>query len=121
MANSVKVLYQRNGVNFKTTVFQITLTGSYAAPEVVTLTSASPNPAAQTVTGPAGAAKIPPVVASISGSAEVGISGAQLLPTATAGQYDLYLFNGATTSPISGAYSNSPVVIVEIDHDLQGY
>jgi hypothetical protein len=120
MANTVTIKYQKRGVNFKTTVFQIALTGSYAGPEVVTLTSAASNPGATTADGPAGTAKLPPRITSISGTALVGISGGQLVPTGTPGQYNLTLYNGATSAPISGAYSNSPVLIVEVDHDMQG-
>ena len=54
MANAVTAVYQKQGINFKSTVFNIALSGSYAGPEVVTLTSAASNPSAATVTGPAG-------------------------------------------------------------------
>lgn len=123
MANTVTVLFQKNGINYKTTVFQIALTGSYAGPEVVTLTGAASNPNNQIVTGPAGAAKLAPRVAlsfasGTSGTADPGITSAQLIPTATAGQYNLLLLNG--TSLISGAFTNTPIVTVEIDHMLEG-
>lgn len=123
MAAAVTIKYQKRGVNFKTTVFQIALTGSYAGPEVVSLTSAASNPGATTVDGPAGTGKLAPRVAlsfasGTSGTADPGITSAQLIPTATAGQYNLLLLNG--TSLISGAYTNTPIVTVEIDHDMQG-
>jgi hypothetical protein len=37
MANAVTAVYQKQGINFKSTVFNIALSGNYAAPEVVTL------------------------------------------------------------------------------------
>ena len=46
MANAVTAFYQKQGINFKSTVFNIALSGNYAAPEVVTLTSAASNPSA---------------------------------------------------------------------------
>ena len=60
MAAVAKILYQKRGVNFKTTVFGITLSGTYPGDpgEVVTLTSAASNPSATTVTGPSGAAAL---------------------------------------------------------------
>jgi len=82
MANAVTIAYQKAGKNFKTTVFKIALNGNYAAPEVVTLTSAASNPTAQTVTGPAGAAALGaiPTFGGVPGYA------ASLTPTATPGQ-----------------------------------
>lgn len=114
MANLATVLYQKTGVNFKTTVFNIALSGANAAPEVVTLTAAASNPQARTVTGPQGAAKLPPRVSG-------GPAGyvASLVPTATAGQYDLTFAYGATA--FAGNFAAGAFVTVEIDHDLQGY
>lgn len=117
MANTPTILYQKNGTNFKTTVFNIALTGSYAAPEVMTLTSSASNPAAQTVTGPSGAAKWQPRLTLVNLPTVVAWN---LTPTATAGQYNLVL-NTATGTAFSGAYPSNAAVIIEIDHDLQGY
>ncbi len=115
MANLVTVLYQKNGVNFKTSVFNIALSGNYAAPEVVTLTSAASNPGAQAITGPSGASPLSPVICG------GGIPGyvATLAPTATPGQYNLSFANGA--APFAGAYPANSFITVEVDHDLQGF
>ena len=114
MANLVTILYQKHGVNFKSTVFNIALSGNYAAPEVVTLTSAASNPSAQTVTGPAGAAPLPPRITSNN------VSGYEpdLVAAATPGQYNLTL--AAAGVAFSGAYAAGANISVEIDHDLQG-
>jgi hypothetical protein len=117
MAEAVTIVYQKSGRNFKTTVFNIALTGAYAAPEVVTLTSAASNPSGTTVTGPGGAAKIPPRITLVNLPTVVD---AQLVPTATAGQYNLTL-NTATGTPFSGNYPANASATVEIDHDLQGF
>jgi len=120
MANAVSVLYQKHGANFKTTVFQIALSGNYAAPEVVTLTVAgASNPAARPVTGPNGT---PPYAPKISAYQVGGGSNgyvAQLKATATPGQYDLTFVQGVTA--FNGAYTAGDFVNVEVDHDLQGF
>jgi hypothetical protein len=114
MANAVTILYQKHGVNFKSTVFNIALSGNYAAPEVVTLTSAASNPTAQTVTGPSGAASIPPRITSSNVSGYVP----NLVATATAGQYNLTLAYGATA--FNGAYAAGANITVEVDHNMAG-
>ena len=115
MANAVTIAYQKSGRNFQTTVFKIALSGNYAAPEVVTLTSAASNPAAQTVTGPCGAA---PLGAVPTFGGVPGYS-ATLTPTATAGQYNLTFANGGAA--LAGAYpAGTQTLGAEVDHDLQG-
>ncbi len=115
MANAVSVAYQKHGANFKSTVFNIALSGNYAAPEVVTLTSAASNPKAQNVTGPAGAA----VLGAVPTFGGVPGYEASLTPTATAGQYNLTFAYGATA--LNGAYpAGTQTLGVEVDHDLQG-
>jgi hypothetical protein len=120
MPAAVKVLYQKRGVNFKTTVFGITLSGIYPGDpgEVVTLTSAASNPSATTVTGPSGAAALGAKVA----AEQLGGWAAQLTPTATAGQYDLSFWNGTTELTNIGypAVISGGLLTVEVDHDLQG-
>ena len=118
MANTVTILYQKAGKNFKTTVFNIALSGNYAAPEVVTLTSAASNPGTTTVTGPSGSPKLPPRIGAVqAGGGQNGYVG-QLKPTATAGQFDLTLYEGNTA--FNGAYTAGDYVTVEVDHDMQG-
>lgn len=117
MANAPTIVYQKRFVNGKTTVFNVALTGSYAAPEVMTLTSAASNPSATTVDGPSGAAKLQPRLTLVNLPTVVSWN---LTPTATAGQYNLVL-NTATGTAFSGAYPSNAAVIIEIDHDLQGY
>lgn len=122
MAAAVSVLYQKNGVNFKTTVFQIALSANYPGDpgEVVTLNSQSPNPSAQTVTGPGGTAKLGAAIR----SSQLGGYKAELKPTATAGQYDLSFWTSGGTQLGAGAYPatiSGGLLTVEIDHDLQGY
>jgi|CZLA01.1.fsa_nt_gi hypothetical protein len=115
MANSVTIVYQKRGGNFKTTVFNVALSGNYAAPEVVTLTSAASNPKAETVTGPSGAAALGavPTFGGVPGYS------ASLTPTATAGQYNLTFAYGATA--LNGAYpAGTQTLGVEVDHDMQG-
>jgi hypothetical protein len=114
MANLVTILYQKHGVNFKSTVFKIALSGANAAPEVVTLTSAASNPSAQTVTGPAGAAPLPARITSSNVSGYVP----DLVPTATPGQYNLTF--AAAAVAFAGPFAEGATVTVEIDHDLQG-
>jgi hypothetical protein len=113
MANAVTILYQKHGVNFQSTVFNIALSGNYAAPEVVTLTSAASNPAAHTVTGPSGAAMLPPRITSNNVSGYVP----NLVATATAGQYNLTL--AAAAVAFNGAYAAGANITVEIDHAMQ--
>jgi hypothetical protein len=115
MANAVTVAYEKVGKNFKTAVFKVALSGNYAAPEVVTLTSAASNASARTITGPSGAAPLGavPTFGGVPGYA------ATLTPTATAGQYNLTFANGG--SALSGAYpAGTQTLGVEIDHTLQG-
>lgn len=120
MANLATVAYEKVGKNFKTTVFNIALSGNYAAPEVVLLTSQASNPAARTVTGPNGAPPIPPrVVALVLGGNAVNGYVGKLFPTATPGQYNLTFAFGTTA--FAGAYTAGDYAIVEVDHGLQGY
>ena len=114
MANAVTILYQKRTVNGKATVFNIALSGNYAAPEVVTLTSAASNPSATTVDGPAGFGPLPARITSCNVSGYVPT----LVENATAGQYNLTLAYGATA--FNGAYAGGANVTVEVDHDLQG-
>ena len=120
MAAAVKILYQKRGVNFKTTVFGITPSGNYPGDpgETVTLTSAAPNSSATTCTGPNGAAPLGAKVA----AQQLGGWAAQLTPTATAGQYTLSFWNGTTelTAEAYPAVISGGLLTVEIDHDLQG-
>lgn len=116
MANTATVLYQKNGVNFKTSVFNLALTGAYAT-ETFTLTSATSNPNAQTITGPAGAAKWQPRVTLVNLPNVVAYA---LLPTATAGQYTLALYTATGSVVLTGNYPANAAAIIEIDHDLQG-
>ena len=121
MAAAVKILYQKHGVNFKTTVFGITLSGNYPGDpgEVVTLTSAASNPSAVNCTGPNGAAPLGGAVVAIQ---QTGGWAPQLKPTATAGQYNLSFWNGTTELTATGypAAISGGLLTVEIDHDLQG-
>jgi hypothetical protein len=114
MANAVTAVYQKQGINFKSTVFNIALSGSYAGPEVVTLTSAASNPSAATVTGPAGTPPLPPRITSCNVSGYTP----DLVATATAGQYNLTL--AAAAVAFNGAYAAGAKITVEVDHDLQG-
>ena len=120
MAAVAKILYQKRGVNFKTTVFGITLSVNYPGDpgEVVTLTSAASNPSATTCTGPNGDA---PLGAKV-GAQQLGGWAAQLTPTATPGQYNLSFWNGTTELTATGypAAISGGLLTVEIDHDLQG-
>lgn len=120
MANLVTVAYEKVGKNFKTTIFNVALSGNYAAPEVVTLTTAASNPAARTVTGPNATPPLPPCPCSLvlGGNAANGYI-AKLFPTATPGQYNLTFAYGATA--FAGAYSAGDNLTVEVDHTLQGY
>lgn len=121
MAAAVTVAYEKAGKNFKTTVFNIALSGNYAAPEVVTLTAGSAgNPAARTVTGPNGTPPIAPRVVALvlAGNAVNGYVG-KLFPTATPGQYNLTF--AAAAVAFAGAYTAGDFAIVEVDHNLQGY
>lgn len=121
MANLVTVAYEKVGKNFKTTVFNVALSGNYAAPEVVLLTTAASNPAARTVTGPSGAPPIPPrVTSSIVGGIAANGFVPKLIATATPGQYDLTFTQGAATQ-FAGAYSAGDYATIEVDHGLQGY
>lgn len=128
MPAAVSILYQKNGVNFKTTVFQVVLSGSYPGDpgEIVTLTSSALNPGATTVIGPQGTAKLGARVA----ASQLGGFKAELKPTAIAGQYGLTFWYGGTSSGTppaeleTAAYPASisgGLLTVEIDHDLQGY
>lgn len=121
MPAAVKVLYEKHGVNYKRTVFGITLSGSYPGDpgEVVTLTSAAPNPQARVVTGPGGASQLGAEI----GASQLGGWKAELKPTATAGQYDLSFWNGTTelTAIAYPAAISGGLLTVEIDHNLQGY
>jgi hypothetical protein len=122
MASAVTAAYEKHGVNFKTSVFNIALTGNYTAGgEVVTLTSAASNPAARTITGPNGAPQLPPRVVAyqVGGSPIADGYVANLTPTATAGQYKLTFAQGATL--FTGAYSAGDFALIEVDHGLQGY
>ncbi len=119
MANTTTIAYEKSGRNFKTTVFNVALTGNYAAPEVVTLTSAASNPAARTVTGPNGASPLPPVIAALQVGGGANGYVPQLKATATPGQYNLTFVQGVTA--FAGAYTAGDFVTIEVDHTLQGY
>jgi|SRR5579859_7600529 len=122
MAAAVSVLRQKNGVNFKTTVFNIALTGNYVNPTGETislLASTASNPNGISVTGPnIGDTTNPPVVAAQS------LAGyqAQLAPTATPGQYTLTLWNGnsqAASNPYATLFgATTPVLTIEQDFNL---
>ena len=121
MAAAVKSLYEKRGVNFKTTVFQITLSGNYPGDpgETVPLTAASAaNPGAVTVTGPSGAA---PIGAAVRCN-QLGGWRAEVKPTATAGQYNLSFWNGTTelTNIAYPAVISGGLLTVEVDHYLAG-
>jgi hypothetical protein len=127
MAAAVKVLYEKRGVNFKTTVFGITLSGNYPGDpgEVVTLTASSAsNPGAVTCDGPNGNAPIGAVVS----SSQLGGYKAEVKPTATPGQYDLSFWFGGSGSAnpqelAAGAYPagiSGGLLTVAVDYNLQG-
>lgn len=116
MANTPTPLCQLDGVNFKCTIFNVALTGNYAAPETFTLTTATANPNAVTFTGPAGAAKFQPDLDLVNLPTVMGFN---LVPTATAGQYTLALYT-ATGAAFSGAYPANAAAIIKIYHGLQG-
>jgi len=120
MANNVVVLYEKVGKNFKTTKYQVNLTGNYAAPESVDLRAGNAtNTAARTVTGPNGAPPVPPSVTALqAGGGGNGYVG-QLKATATPGVYNLTIIQGVTA--FNGAYTAGDFAIVEADHGLQGY
>lgn len=120
MAAAVKILYQKSGKNFKSTVFQITPSGNYPGDpgESVTLTSAASNASATTVTGPQGAPPVPPRM----GASQLGGYKAELKDTGN-GTFDLSFWNG-DTELAAGAYPaviSGGVLTVEVDHDLQGF
>lgn len=119
MANQATTTYQKNGINFKTTVFQIALTGAYAAPESVDLRAQNAlNPSAQPVTGPNGAPPLPPRITALQvGGGGNGYVG-QLKATATAGVYNLTFVQGVTA--FNGNYTAGDFVTIEVDHNLQG-
>lgn len=105
MANATKVLVQKRGVNFKTLVVLIVLSGAYVTitGESVNLTGALiPNPAAQVVTGPSNAPLIPPRL-----SFSLGGYTATLTATATPLVYKLQFWNG----DVELASENYPAVI----------
>lgn len=123
MAAAVKVLYEKVGRNFKTTVFGITLSGNYPGDpgEVIKLTNAASNPEATTVTGPVGAAPLGGARVSVS---QLGGYKPELKPTANAGEYDLSFWTSGATELAGGAYPagiSGGVLQVEVDHALQGY
>lgn len=119
MANQVTTVYQKNGNNFKTTSYNVALSGNYAAPEVVDLRPVNAlNPQAQPITGPNGTPPIPPrVTACQVGGGQNGYV-PQLKATATPGVYDLSFVQGVTA--FNGAYTAGDFVTIEADHDLQG-
>ena len=122
MASAVTVAYEKHGTNFKTSIFNVALSGNYTAGgEVLTLTSAASNPQARTITGPSGAPPIPPRVVAfqVGGSPIADGYVANLTSTATPGQYKLTFAQGATL--FTGAYSAGDFAVVEVDHALQGY
>ena len=121
MAATATLLYQKNGVNFKTTVVQIAFSGNYPGDpgEVLSLLAKDLlNAGAQTVTGPNGFPATPPRVS----STQSGGWQMQLKPTATAGQYDVSLWNGTTELTATGyaAAVTAGVFIVELDHSEMG-
>ena len=122
MSAAVKAMYQKVGKNFKTSVFQITMSGNYPNNgETVTLTAAAAsNSGVTTITGPNGA---PPLGGAVPTVQQLGGWQANLVPAATPGQHTLTFWNG-TTQLAAGAYPaaiSGGVLEVEIDHDLQGY
>jgi hypothetical protein len=119
MANQVTAVYQKNGVNFKTTCYNVPLSGNYAAPESVDLRANNAlNPSAQPVTGPNGAPPIPPRVTALQAGGGGNGYVAQLKATATAGVYNMTLYQG--NAAFNGAYTAGDFVTIEVDHQLQG-
>lgn len=120
MSATANFLYQKSGKNFKTTVVQIILAANYPGDpgEVLSLLAKDLlNTSAQTITGPNGFPSTPPRVSSVqSGGWQM-----QLKPTATAGQYDVSLWNGTTelTAIAYAAAILAGVFIVELDHNEQ--
>jgi hypothetical protein len=122
MAATPTFLYEKHGTNFRTDVVQVAFTGNYPGDpgEVVSFLGKDlVNSAARTITGPNGFPPIPPRVSSTQSKGWQ----MQLKPTATAGQYDVSLWNGTTqlTAIAYAAEILAGVFIVELDHNLQGY
>lgn len=126
----LKVLYQRESGNSKTLIVGVTLSGNYPADpgEVVTLQAGSiPNPNAKTVTGPSYNSVSPTIPPKIGAQALNGYI-AQLVPTATAGQFNLQFWLGgsgaaAPTELAAGAYPaaiSGGTLTLELEFDLQG-
>jgi hypothetical protein len=116
MSATATVLYQKHGVNHKTTGVQIAFIGNYPGDpgEVVSLLAADLlNPKALNLTGPNDFPDTPPRVS----STQSGGWQMQLKPTATAGQYDVSLWNGTTELTATGyaAAVTGGVFIVELD------
>jgi hypothetical protein len=121
MAAAVTIIYQKSYRNGKRTIFKVVLSGNYPGDpgESVTLTSAASNQSAQTVTGPGGAAKLGGVSQEIT---QLGGWQPVFVPTATAGVYNLQFWNGTTelTAEAYPAAISGGVLVVGVDHDLQG-
>lgn len=120
MAATATLVNQKSGHNFKTTVVQVAFTGNYPGDpgEVVSfLAKDLINTAARNLTGPNGFPTTPPRVS----STQSGGWQMQLKPTATAGQYDVSLWNGTTqlTAIAYAAAILAGVFTAEFDHNVQ--
>lgn len=119
MANTVTALYQKRGVNHKTTVVQIVVSGNYVqGGEAVNLSaSALLNPNAKAITGPNLNFPLPPKVAAQS----LGGYTATVTPTGNACNTKIQFWNG-NTELAAGAYPNPAItggtLTLELDHDL---
>jgi hypothetical protein len=121
MSATATLLYEKHGANFKTTGVQVKFAGNYPGDpgEVVSfLAKDLLNPGALTITGPNGFPATPPRVS----STQSGGWQMQLKPTATAGQYDVSLWNGTTQLTATGyaAAVTGGIFVAEFDHGLQG-
>src|SRR5271165_3390139 len=119
MPAAVTVQYQKVGLNFKRTLFNIVLSGTYPTlGETVTLTSGASNPQATTISGPSGTPKLGGASGEI-----VQLGGWQptLTPT-TNGAYTLQFWNGTTqlTNISYPAAISGGVLVVAVDHEMQG-
>ena len=113
------VLYQKNGVNFKTTVAKIAVSGTYPASGGLAINlaaSALLNPNVKAVTGPNDSFPIPPRVT----TQQLGGWQAVLTPTGTGCNATLQFFNGTTelTNITIPTVISNGVLVVELDHNL---
>lgn len=118
MANTATALYQKRGVNHKTTVVQIAVSGNYAqGGEAVNLSaSALLNPNAKAITGPNLSFPLPPKVAAQS----LGGYTATVTPTGSECNAKIQFWNG-DTELAAGAYPDviaNGTLTLELDHDL---